>query len=59
MKSNPKHKGQVPTVSVKSTKSSSAKRKGETAGEIYDEEIGNREAKKLKKGMSKKKGGKD
>ena len=59
MKTNPKHKDQVPTVSVMSSKSSSVKRKGETAEEIYNEEIGNREAKKLKKGISKNKGGRD
>ena len=59
MKSNPKHKEQVPTVSIKSFKSSGAKRKRETAEDIYNEEIGNREAKKLKKGISKNKGGRD
>ena len=41
------------TVSVKSTKPANTKRKGETADDIYNEEIGDKEAKKLKKGMSK------
>lgn len=43
------------TVSVKSSKPASAKRKGESAAEVYAEEIGNKEAKKLKKGMRKSK----
>ena len=44
------------TVSVKTKKDKrgqDAKRKGETAKEIYEEEIGEREAKRLKKGMAK------
>ena len=43
------------TVSVKTKKKEKkdGKRKGETAKEIYDEEIGDREAKRLKKGMAK------
>ena len=40
------------TVSVKSSKSDK-KRKGESAEEIYREEIGDKEAKRLKKGMKK------
>ena len=40
------------TVSVKSSKSE-RKRKGESAEDIYREEIGDKEAKKLKKGMNK------
>ena len=42
------------TVSVRSMKpssSASAKRKGETAEQVYAEEIGDKEAKRLKKGM--------
>ena len=57
-KSSSKFKGaeteHIPTVSVKSKKSMDGKRKGETAEQIYNEEIGDREAKRLKKGMSKK-----
>ena len=49
------------TVSVRSTKSSAAaskgKRKGDTAEQVYNEEIGDREAKRLRKGMSKNKSG--
>lgn len=44
------------TVSVKTKKDKrgqDAKRKGETAKEIYEEEIGERDAKRLKKGMAK------
>ena len=43
------------TVSVKTKKKErkDGKRKGETAKEIYNEEIGDREAKRLKKGMAK------
>lgn len=44
------------TVSVKTKKDKrgqDAKRKGETAKKIYEEEIGEREAKRLKKGMAK------
>ena len=44
----------VPTVSVKGKKSMDSKRKGETAEQVYNEEIGDREAKRLKKGMSSK-----
>ena len=44
------------TVSVKSSKPASAKRKGETAEDIYNAEIGDKEAKRLKKGMRKAKG---
>ncbi len=40
------------TVSVKSSKSDK-KRKGESVEEIYKEEIGDKEAKRLKKGMNK------
>ncbi|KAK2747523.1 hypothetical protein FQN57_002015 [Myotisia sp. PD_48] len=44
-----KNSNSIPTVSVKSTKP--VKRKaGETAREIYDQEIGNKERKKIKKG---------
>lgn len=39
------------TVSVKSSQPASAKRKGETAADVYAEEIGDKEAKRLKKGM--------
>ncbi|KAL8732629.1 MAG: hypothetical protein Q9166_002604 [cf. Caloplaca sp. 2 TL-2023] len=39
------------TVSVRSTKPAEKKRKGESAEKIYAEEIGNKEAKRLKKGM--------
>ena len=46
----------IPTVSVKST-AVDGKRKGETAEQVYKEEIGNREAKRLKKGMRKRGGG--
>ncbi|KAL8865175.1 MAG: hypothetical protein Q9174_007031 [Haloplaca sp. 1 TL-2023] len=42
------------TVSVRSSKPLSAKRKGESAEQVYAEEIGNKEAKRLKKGMMKK-----
>ncbi|KAI4128826.1 MAG: hypothetical protein LQ338_002526 [Usnochroma carphineum] len=42
------------TVSVRSSKPASGKRKGESAEQVYAEEIGNKEAKRLKKGMSKK-----
>ncbi|MCJ1228409.1 killer toxin resistant protein [Toensbergia leucococca] len=46
--------GESVTVSVKGSKpASSGKRKGETVEEVYAEEIGNKEAKKLKKGMRK------
>ncbi|KAL8824500.1 MAG: hypothetical protein Q9170_008132 [Blastenia crenularia] len=41
------------TVSVRSSKFASGKRKGETAEQVYAEEIGNKEAKRLKKGMKK------
>lgn len=45
------------TVSVRSTTSTAVtgkgKRKGETAEQVYNEEIGDREAKRLRKGMSK------
>ena len=41
------------TVSVKSASKSDKKRKGESAEEIYKEEIGDKEAKRLKKGMKK------
>ena len=41
------------TVSVKSSSKSDKKRKGESAEEIYREEIGDKEAKRLKKGMKK------
>jgi len=44
------------TVSVKSSKPASAKRKTETAEDVYKDEIGNNEAKKLKKAMRKAKG---
>lgn len=44
------------TVSVKSSKSANAKRKTETAEDVYKEEIGNNEAKRLKKAMKKSKG---
>lgn len=47
--------GKSMTVSVKSSNPASAKRKGESAADVYAEEIGNREAKKLKKGMRKSK----
>ncbi|KAL8708308.1 MAG: hypothetical protein Q9220_006783 [cf. Caloplaca sp. 1 TL-2023] len=43
------------TVSVRSSKAAPGKRKGETAEEIYAEEIGNKEAKRLKKGMKRSK----
>lgn len=59
LKSHSKHKDQVPTVSVKSSIPLGAKRKGETAEQVYNEEIGNREAKKLKQGMRKSKSGRD
>ena len=39
------------TVSVRSSKPASGKRKGESAEQAYAEEIGNKEAKRLKKGM--------
>lgn len=49
------------TVSVRSAKSTAGagkgKRKGETAEQVYAEEIGDREAKRLRKGMSKNKSG--
>ena len=45
--------GKSMTVSVKTSKPALAKRKGESAAEVYAEEIGNKEAKKLKKGMRK------
>lgn len=41
------------TVSVRSSKQASGKRKGESAEQVYAEEIGNKEAKRLKKGMKK------
>ena len=41
------------TVSVKSSSKSDKKRKGESAEDIYKEEIGDKEAKRLKKGMKK------
>ncbi|KAL8716932.1 MAG: hypothetical protein Q9181_008378, partial [Wetmoreana brouardii] len=41
------------TVSVRSSKPTSGKRKGESAEKVYAEEIGNKEAKRLKKGMKK------
>ena len=41
------------TVSVKSSKSANGKRKGETAEDVWKEEIGDKEAKRLKKGMKK------
>ncbi|KAL8909839.1 MAG: hypothetical protein Q9171_004863 [Xanthocarpia ochracea] len=47
------HKANV-TVSVRSSKPSDKKRKGESAEKIYAEEIGNKEAKRLKKGMKEK-----
>ena len=43
------------TVSVRSSKPLEKKRKGESAEKIYEEEIGNKEAKRLKKGMMKEK----
>ena len=44
--------GKSLTVSVKSTKSVSAqKRKGDTVAEVYAEEIGEKEAKRMKKGL--------
>ncbi|KAL8753569.1 MAG: hypothetical protein Q9184_005380, partial [Pyrenodesmia sp. 2 TL-2023] len=43
------------TVSVRSSKPASGKRKGESAEQVYAEEIGNKEAKRLKKGMKKSK----
>ena len=54
-KSNDKLEASV-TVSVKSSKPANAKRKGETAEDIYREEIGDKEAKRLKKRMRKAKG---
>lgn len=42
------------TVSVRAEKGAKVKRKGETADEIYQKEIGDREAKRLKKGMKRK-----
>lgn len=42
------------TVSVRADKGAKMKRKGETAAEIYQKEIGNREAKRIKKGMKRK-----
>ena len=54
-KSNDKLEASV-TVSVKSSKLASGKRKSETAEDIYREEIGDKEAKRLKKGMRKAKG---
>lgn len=49
------------TVSIRSTKSTAGvgkgKRKGDTAEQVYAEEIGDREAKRLRKGMSKNKSG--
>ena len=44
------------SVSVKSTKPEKNKRKSATAEEVYKAEIGDREAKRLKKGMAKMKG---
>ncbi|MCJ1478739.1 killer toxin resistant protein [Lambiella insularis] len=41
------------TVSVKSSKTGKSKRKGETAEDVWKEEIGEKEAKRLKKGMKK------
>ncbi|MCJ1377560.1 killer toxin resistant protein [Xylographa soralifera] len=41
------------TVSVKSSKSANGKRKGETVEDVWKEEIGDKEAKRLKKGMKK------
>ncbi|KAL8703877.1 MAG: hypothetical protein Q9201_002966 [Fulgogasparrea decipioides] len=41
------------TVSVRSSKPASGKRKGESAEKVYAEEIGDKEAKRLKKGMKK------
>lgn len=41
------------TVSVKGERKDGKKRKGETAEEVYREEIGDKEAKRLKKGMRK------
>ncbi|KAL9599665.1 MAG: hypothetical protein Q9219_003653 [cf. Caloplaca sp. 3 TL-2023] len=43
------------TVSVRSSKPTFGKRKGETAEQVYAEEIGKKEAKRLKKGMKKNK----
>lgn len=43
------------TVSVRSSKPVSGKRKGESAEQVYAEEIGNKEAKRLKKGVKKSK----
>ena len=43
------------TVSVKSSKQNPSKRKGETIEEVYMEEIGDKEVKKLKKGMKRSK----
>lgn len=44
------------TVSVRASKpAGSGKRKGESAEQIYREEIGDKEAKRLKKGMRKNK----
>jgi N-acetyltransferase 10 len=48
-----KGKEDAVTVSVKSSKPPSAKRKTETAEQVYREEIGDKEAKRLKKGMKK------
>lgn len=44
------------TVSVKSKKKNGGKRKGESAEEVYAKEIGEREAKRLRKGMRRMKG---
>lgn len=45
------------TVSVKNPNASSSnKRKGDTAEDVYREEIGDKEAKRLKKGMKSDKG---
>ncbi len=55
MQSKRDRKNEAVTVSVRSEKQDK-KRKGggdATAEKIYDEEIGDREAKRLKKGMSK------
>ncbi|KAL8932428.1 MAG: hypothetical protein Q9211_006319 [Gyalolechia sp. 1 TL-2023] len=41
------------TVSVRASKPMSGKRKGESAEQVYAEEIGDKEAKRLKKGMRK------
>ena len=41
------------TVSVKASRPASAKRKGDTAAAVYAQEIGDKEAKRLKKGLRK------